>query len=86
MNWPEFRLSPALASVVRGVTFSQADASDVAFDGGVPVLRAGNIQRRLITDEELVWVDRTFVGEDQYLRPKDIVVCTSSGSASLGKV
>lgn len=83
MTWPEVRLHPALASVVRGVTFSQADASDVAFEGGVPVLRAGNIQRRLIIDDDLVWVDRSFVGEDQYLKRNDIVVCTSSGSASL---
>lgn len=83
MTWPQVQLSPALASVVRGVTFSQADASDERFEGGVPVLRAGNIQRRLIVDQDLVWIGHTFVGDDQYLQKNDIVVCTSSGSASL---
>lgn len=83
MTWPKVQLSPALAKVIRGVTFSQADALGDRFDRGVPVLRAGNIQRRLIVDQDLVWIDRTFVGDDQYLKKNDIVVCTSSGSASL---
>lgn len=83
MNWPQAPLSPSLAKVVRGVTFSQADASSDSFDNGVPVLRAGNIQERLITETDLVWVDRKFVDEEQLLRKNDIVVCTSSGSAAL---
>ncbi|MCA0393807.1 MAG: restriction endonuclease subunit S [Proteobacteria bacterium] len=83
MIWPQVQLAPSLARVVRGVTFSQADATDAPFDGGVPVLRAGNIQQRLITDRDLVWVNRAFVGGDQYLQRNDIVVCTSSGSATL---
>lgn len=83
MNWPQAPLSPSLARVVRGVTFSQADASSDPFDNGVPVLRAGNIQERLITETDLVWVDRKFVSVEQYLQRNDIVVCTSSGSASL---
>jgi type I restriction enzyme S subunit len=83
MNWPQVQLSPALAKVVRGVTFSQADASSDPFEGAVPVLRAGNIQQRLIIDQDLSWVSRSFVSADQYLQMSDIVVCTSSGSASL---
>lgn len=83
MNWPQAPLSPSLAKVVRGVTFSQADASSDPFDNGVPVLRAGNIQERLITEADLVWVNRKFVSKEQFLQRNDIVVCTSSGSASL---
>lgn len=83
MNWPQVQLSPALAKVVRGVTFSQADASSIPFEGAVPVLRAGNIQQRLIIDQDLSWVSSSFVSADQYLQMNDIVVCTSSGSASL---
>jgi type I restriction enzyme S subunit len=83
MNWPQATLSPSLAKVVRGVTFSQADASNDPFENGVPVLRAGNIQERLITEKDLVWVDQKFVSKEQYLQKNDIVVCTSSGSASL---
>lgn len=83
MNWPQVQLAPALAKVVRGVTFSQADASSEPFEGAVPVLRAGNIQQRLIIDQDLSWVSRSFISADQYLQRNDIVVCTSSGSALL---
>lgn len=83
MSWPQVALSPTLARIVRGVTFSQPDASSEPFDGGIAVLRAGNIQQQLITDRDLVWVDSKFINRDQYLKRKDIVVCTSSGSASL---
>jgi type I restriction enzyme, S subunit len=83
MIWPATRLAPTLARVIRGVTFSQSDVSREEFDGSVPVLRAGNIQRRLVTESDLVWVDRGLVGAEQYLQRKDIVVCTSSGSTSL---
>jgi type I restriction enzyme S subunit len=83
MSWPHVVLSPSLARVVRGVTFSQADASPDPFVGSIPVLRAGNIQQRLIIEKDLVWVAHSFVSEDQRLQRKDIVVCTSSGSASL---
>ncbi|MBL8399500.1 MAG: restriction endonuclease subunit S [Candidatus Accumulibacter sp.] len=83
MNWPLVHLAPILASVIRGVTFAQADASGEPLADGVPVLRAGNIQQTLITDKDLVWVDRSFVSDDQYLQRNDIVVCTSSGSGAL---
>lgn len=83
MNWPHAPLSPSLAKVVRGVTFGQADASSDPFENGVPVLRAGNIQERLITEADLVWIDRKFVSKEQFLQRNDIVVCTSSGSAAL---
>jgi len=83
MSWPQVQLAPALAKVIRGVTFAQADASSDPFEGAVPVLRAGNIQQHLIIDQDLSWVSRSFVSSEQYLQRNDIVVCTSSGSASL---
>lgn len=85
MNWPQVQLAPALAKVVRGVTFSQSDATSEPVAEGVPVLRAGNIQQKLVIDKDLVWVARSFVSNDQLLQRNDIVVCTSSGSGALGK-
>lgn len=51
--------------------------------GSLPVLRAGNIQDRLVTDRNLVWIPAKFVSEEQRARVNDIVVCTSSGSAAI---
>ncbi|WP_436595888.1 restriction endonuclease subunit S [Pseudomonas aeruginosa] len=85
MTWPTVDLDTA-ADVIRGVTFSKGDASDKPAPGLVPVLRAGNIGDQLNTEEDLVFVDESFVSKNQRLQPGDIVVCLSSGSANvLGK-
>ncbi|MCZ2135736.1 MAG: restriction endonuclease subunit S [Burkholderiales bacterium] len=83
MSWPTTKLANGIADVVRGVTFSQGDAVREPVTGYLPVLRAGNIAERLITDEDLVWVPESVVSKNQLLRKNDIVMCTSSGSASI---
>lgn len=72
-----------VAEVVRGVTFSKSEAADKPAEGFVPLLRAGNIQDRLILDEDLVFVPRDRVHSKQMIRKGDIVICTSSGSAEV---
>ncbi|MCE8519859.1 restriction endonuclease subunit S [Ruegeria pomeroyi] len=71
------------ADVIRGVTFSKADSVAEARDGYMPVLRAGNIQDRLILGDGLVFVPKNKVSEKQKLRRGDIVMCTSSGSPEI---
>lgn len=86
MSWPTATLD-SISEVVRGVTFSKADAESDLREGLLPVLRAGNIAETLNIESDLVYVDQGRISEKQRLRPKDIVVCTSSGSAlCLGKV
>lgn len=81
MRWPTAQLSPGIADVVRGVTYSQGDAAQESRDGFLPVLRAGNIGQRLETERDLVWIPEHFVSDRQRMRKDDIVMCTSSGSA-----
>lgn len=47
------------------------------------MLRAGNIQDRLVTDRDLVWVPESRISQDQRLRKGDIVIAMSSGSAAV---
>jgi len=54
-----------------------------AMSSNLPVLRAGNINGRLITDRDLVWLPRRAVSDDQILKAGDVVMCMSSGSASV---
>ncbi|KAB8198439.1 restriction endonuclease subunit S [Lysobacter maris] len=83
MTWPLVKLSSGIADVVRGVTFSQGDSVREAQEGYLPVLRAGNISETLVTSEDLVWIPQRMVSERQLLKRNDIVMCTSSGSASV---
>jgi type I restriction enzyme S subunit len=82
-GWREVPFQPSLGQVVRGVTFSREVASDEPIADGIAVLRAGNIQERLITDRDLVWIPKSLVSNEQFLQKGDVVVCTSSGSAHL---
>ena len=51
--------------------------------GLLPVLRAGNIQDRLVLDVDLVFVPQKRISERQIIRKGDIVICTSSGSSEI---
>lgn len=72
-----------VAEVVRGVTFSKSEAAAYPAKGFLPVLRAGNIQDRLILDDDLVFVPEGKVRPKQIIRRGDIVICTSSGSSEV---
>lgn len=72
-----------IADVIRGVTFSKADATDMPREGLMPVLRAGNIADELDVNNDLVFVDQDKISPKQVLQESDIVVCMSSGSASV---
>ncbi|PCD04195.1 hypothetical protein COC42_07865 [Sphingomonas spermidinifaciens] len=81
-GWPSVRLD-TVASVIRGVTFGKGDVILAPVEGDIPVLRAGNIDRQLILDDDLVWLPKRVVRESQLLRCHDIVMCMSSGSAAI---
>jgi type I restriction enzyme S subunit len=71
------------AEIVRGVTFEKSEAATSPNRDRAPVLRAGNIRDKLILDSDLLWIPPERISRDQWLRPSDIVVCMSSGSASV---
>lgn len=81
-HWTNIPLADA-AAVVRGVTYDKREArSDPAF-GFAPIIRATNIERSLNLSSELVYVPVSRIKPDQQLRLGDVVVATSSGSASV---
>jgi type I restriction enzyme S subunit len=73
----------ATCEFIRGVTFDTAETSPAQTPTGVPILRAGNIQNEIDFHNDLLWVPPERVSPNQLLRPGDIVVCMSSGSASV---
>ncbi|WP_226979809.1 restriction endonuclease subunit S [Vibrio navarrensis] len=73
----------SIAEIVRGVTFSKADGTSTPEDGRLPVIRAGSIQSTLLVNEGQIWVPKEKVKSHQMIKKNDIIMCTSSGSASL---
>ncbi|PNU18606.1 hypothetical protein C2E25_16830 [Geothermobacter hydrogeniphilus] len=72
-----------VANVIRGVTFSRSEGETEEFAGALPVIRAGNVQDRLILDADLVWIPGEKVSSKQIIKKNDLVMCTSSGSAEI---
>lgn len=72
-----------VADVIRGVTFSRSEGEMFESGGTVPVIRAGNVQDRLLLNQDLVWVPKGKVSKKQFIKKNDLVMCTSSGSAEL---
>jgi type I restriction enzyme, S subunit len=73
-----------LAHAVRGLTYKKEQARTEAGEGLAPLLRATNVQEgRLLTTEGLYFVPAALVGDDQWLQPGDVVIASSSGSATV---
>lgn len=82
LPWPLVPLS-AVARLIRGVSFSGEESHNSPRPEHLPVLRAGNIADRLITDSDLVWVPQARISVEQRLQVGDIAICMSSGSAAV---
>lgn len=72
-----------IANVIRGVTFGRSDGHSTPTKNHLPVLRAGNIQNRLILEKDLVWVPQSKIRKNQLIKQNDIIMCTSSGSPAI---
>lgn len=82
MSWQTVQLKD-IASVLRGVTFTKNEGSTTRSNGRLPIIRAGSIQKTLLTNEGIIWVPSDKVKKDQIVKKNDIVMCTSSGSPKL---
>jgi len=78
-RWPTVPLGE-VAAVIRGVSFDKGDARDAPGPGLLPVLRAGNIGDGLDLTNDLIWVSRRLISEEQRLREQDVAIAMSSGS------
>jgi type I restriction enzyme S subunit len=68
--------------LVRGVTYSKSDVSDIPESGYLPILRANNIGDGL-NFSDLVFVRQTRISEEQMLHRGDFLIALSSGSKNL---
>ena len=81
-SWPTKKLAE-VADVIRGVSFDKSEVVDSAATGYTPILRAGNIGEDLDTADDLLWVPDHKVVPGQLMKPGDVAICMSSGSAKI---
>jgi len=82
MGWNTVKLSD-VSKLVKGVTFAKSDASSDNDEKSTPIIRAGNIQKELLLETDLVFIPNKKVKQAQLIKKNDIIMCTSSGSASI---
>lgn len=82
MSWKKVCVKD-ISKQLRGVSYAKDQSSQQFLDGYVPLLRAHNIKDGRINFDDLVYVPKEFVSDNQYLLPNDIVIAASSGSINL---
>lgn len=73
----------ALIKQVRGVSYKPEDLHNKPDENSVVLLRANNIADGQINFDDVVYVDKSKVSPEQYLKKGDILICASSGSKNL---
>ena len=72
-----------LVKQVRGVSYRPEDLHNELNKDSVILLRANNIKDSKIIFDDVVYVDKSKVSDEQYLRKGDVLICASSGSKNL---
>ena len=72
-----------VSTQIRGVSYKPSDLRDSTDPEAVILLRANNIGEGKINFDDIVYVDKKRITEDQYLKKGDILICASSGSKNL---
>ena len=73
----------ALIAQIRGVSYKPEDLHADLDDSSIVLLRANNIDEGKINFEDVVFVDKKKVSQEQLLKRGDILICASSGSKNL---
>ena len=84
MTFAEFQISE-IGELIRGVTFSKTESSKEPKNGMLPVLRSGNVQKQLVTDDKLLFIPENKPKERQMLQRGDIVISVSNSRELVGK-
>lgn len=72
-----------LVEQIRGVSYKPEDVYDNLNENSVILLRANNIKDGQLVFDDVIYVDRNRVHNNQMLKAGDILICTSSGSKEL---
>ena len=68
---------------IRGISYTPNELHNDLNDHSVILLRANNINDGKINFDDIVYIDKSKVSNEQYLRKGDILICASSGSKNL---
>lgn len=80
--WQETELKNFI-NIVRGVSYNKQDLGTESSENFIPLLRSNNIQNDKIVYDDFVFVNKSKIKEEQYVKKNDILIAMSSGSKNL---
>ena len=70
--------------IYRGVSYKKTDAHSEKLQNDCLILRGGNIEEgKINTDADNVYVDKSLVSENQFIKKNDVIIVTSTGSTKV---
>jgi type I restriction enzyme S subunit len=76
---PSAKLKPYITQI-RGVTFKPDEVTDAPLQHSVPLLKANNITDDGLDTSSLIFINRSRVKAEQFIRAGDLLLAASSGS------
>ena len=68
---------------VRGISYSPKDISAIPLPDYVPILKANNIQERGIDIKDLIYIHKSKIKPEQFIKKGDLLLAASSGSKAI---
>ena len=81
-NWKWVKMKN-VSKLIRGVNYKKNEASRINEKGKKFIIRGNNIQNGKLEFDNLVYVLKDNINEDQFIRKNDIIITMSSGSKRL---
>lgn len=82
-GWKWCRLGEFI-DIFRGVSYKKADAHTEKLENDCLIMRGGNITEGAIDiNTDNVYVDKSLVAENQFIKKNDVVIVTSTGSTKV---
>ena len=81
-EWIEKRLGDC-GTAIRGVSYKPCQAFYESGAGRTMLLRSNNIQGNVLSFDDVVYVSEDCIGDEQYMRCGDILICAANGSRNL---
>lgn len=82
-GWKWVRLGDFI-DIYRGVSYKKTDAHSEKLQNDCLIMRGGNIEEGIInTESDNVYVDKSLVSANQFIKKNDVVIVTSTGSSKV---
>ena len=81
-EWVEKRLGDC-GTAIRGVSYKPYQAFYESGAGRTMLLRSNNIQGNVLSFDDVVYVSEDCIGDEQYMRCGDVLICAANGSRNL---